>query len=140
MFGFARNLLLLVGGILIVGVFFYYGFVLIHNGPDKGYAYVEGAGLPSWSWWLAMALELGGSALLILGFLTRWVSAIFVVFCLMTAFLFYRFTAASALDFTKAGTAIMFAKDIALAGGFLFLVANGAGRFSLDALMKRTPV
>ena len=76
-----------------------------------------------------------------LGFATRLVALVFVVFCMMTAFFFHNtFSMATAIDFTKAGTAIDFGKDIALAGGFLFLVANGAGRFSLDALMKRTPV
>ncbi len=32
---------------------------------------------------------------------------------------------------------IMFMKNIAIAGGFLFLVANGAGAFSLDSLIDR---
>jgi putative oxidoreductase len=138
MFGFARNLLLLVGRILIAAVFIYDGFVLIHNGPQAGFTYVERYGLPDWSWWLALALELGGGGLIVLGFVTRLVALIFFVFCMMTAFFFHNaFSVATALDFTKGAAAIDFGKDIALAGGFLFLVANGAGRFALDALVKR---
>jgi putative oxidoreductase len=139
MVGFARDILLLVGRIFMAAVFIYDGFDLIHNGPAKGFAYVQGAGLPDWSWWLALALELGGGALIVVGFMTRWVAAVFVVFCLMTAFFFHGFSLPAALDFSKAGTAIEFGKDIAIAGAFLLLIAIGAGPFSLDAAVRRKP-
>jgi putative oxidoreductase len=138
--GFGRDILLLIGRIFLAAVFIYDGFVLIHNGPAKGFAYVQGAGLPGWSWWLALALELGGGALIVLGFFTRWVSVVFVVFCLMTAFFFHNaFTVATALDFSKAGNAIDFGKDIAIAAAFLLLIADGAGAFALDAALRRKP-
>jgi uncharacterized membrane protein YphA (DoxX/SURF4 family) len=41
------------------------------------------------------------------------------------------------LNFTAAGTVIEFGKDIGLAGGYLLLVAVGAGTISLDHAVRR---
>ena len=137
MIGFARDILLLVGRIFIAAVFIYDGFVLIHNGSDASVTYVQKYGMPGWTWYLALALELGGGALIVLGLFTRWVAAIFFVFCMMTAFFFQNpWTIAQAIDFSKAATAIAFGKDIGLAGGWLFLIASGAGGLSLDKSVR----
>ena len=142
MFGFAKDIQLLIGRIFIAAVFIYDGFVLFHNGPggpNGGLAYVQNHGMPGWTWYLALLLELGGGALIVAGFFTRWVAAIFFVFCMMTAFFFQNpWTIAQAVDFSKAATAIAFGKDIGLAGGWLFLMAAGAGGFSLDKAIRGT--
>ena len=46
-------------------------------------------------------------------------------FCLITAFIFHN-------DFTDQVQLTAFLKNIALAGGFLFLVVNGAKGYCLD--------
>ena len=46
-------------------------------------------------------------------------------FCLVSAILFHA-------NFEDQVEMIMFMKNVAIAGGFLFLVAHGAGSYSLD--------
>ena len=46
-------------------------------------------------------------------------------FCFVSALIFHS-------NFSEKVELIMFMKNIAIAGGFLFLVANGAGNYSLD--------
>jgi putative oxidoreductase len=129
MVGFARDVLLLVGRIFIAGVFLYESTVMWKNGQEAGFRYVEGVGLPGWSWWLALALNGGGGVLIVLGFLTRLVSLGFLVFCVMTALLFHN-------KLSVATEALQFGKDMGLAGGFLFLIVTGAGGLSLDKAIR----
>lgn len=82
---------------------------------------------------LAIATELGGGFLVACGFLTRFAGLALAGFCLLTAVLFHN-------DFGQADQLIHFYKDIAIAGGFMALVAFGPGAWSADALMAhRSP-
>ncbi|MCR4281657.1 MAG: DoxX family protein, partial [Bauldia sp.] len=63
--------------------------------------------------------------LIILGLWTRLVALAFAGFCVLTALTFHR-------DFADTNEIIQFGKDFAIAGGFLFLAAAGAGRWSAD--------
>ena len=59
------------------------------------------------------------------GFLTRWAAIGLAVFSIASAFLFhYQF--ADQMQF------VSFFKNVAMAGGFLVLAAQGAGAFSID--------
>ncbi len=78
----------------------------------------------------AIALELVGGFLLVLGWQTRLAALGLSGFCVSTAFIFHR-------DLANQGQMIHFEKDLALAGAFLALWANGAGRLSLDAWRSR---
>jgi putative oxidoreductase len=71
--------------------------------------------------------ELGAGALVAIGLLTRLASLALAGFCVLTALLFHA-------DWADAEQVINFNKNIAMAGGFLVLVAAGAGAWSLDAL------
>jgi uncharacterized membrane protein YphA (DoxX/SURF4 family) len=147
--GWARHVALLVGRILIAGVFIYESTVMWRNGVDAGFKYVETGGLPSlswwlapvtgdvpvawrlpgWSWWPALALNAVGGILLVVGLFIRWVAAAFAVFCAMTAVFFHNRLAIS-------NEVFQFGKDLGLAGGFLFLIVTGAGGLSLDAYFR----
>ena len=81
---------------------------------------VPGALLP-----LAIALEVLGGVAIIVGWKTRIFAFLLAGFCLMSAIIFHT-------NFTEQVEMIMFMKNISIAGGFLFLVAHGAGRYSLD--------
>lgn len=80
---------------------------------------------------LAIALEVGASAALLVGFQTRWMALLLAVFCVATALFFHQFWVATA-DQTGIQH-IMFFKNLALAGGLLMLSAFGAGAWSVDA-------
>ena len=67
--------------------------------------------------------------LVIVGYQARIAAGVLAIFCLMTAFLFH-------LDFSNQSQFISFLKNIGLAGGFLFIVANGTKDWSVDREKK----
>jgi putative oxidoreductase len=118
----------LVGRVLIAVL-----FVLSGWGKIGGYAgtqgYMQSAGVPGGLLPLVILVELGGGLAIIAGFYTRVVAVLLAGFSVLAALLFH--TGADQIQ------QIMFMKNVGLAGGFLFLVANGAGRLSIDHLRKR---
>ena len=86
---------------------------------------VSGSLLP-----LVILTELGGGLLVALGLFTRVAAVALMGFCLLTALFFHK-------DFADPEQMINFNKNIAIAGGFLALVAFGGGAWSLDALRRR---
>ena len=89
-------------------------------------AYMAGFGLPGPLLVPAIAVELAGGLLIIVGWQTRVAALALAGFCCMTAIVFHS-------DLANQGQVIHFEKDLALAGAFLVLWARGAGRLSLDA-------
>jgi putative oxidoreductase len=119
----------LTGRVLIAAMFLMAGV-----GKISGYAgtqgYMESMGVPGALLPLVIALEVGGAVAIITGWRTR-----------LVAFLLAGFSVASALIFHSAlgdqSQFILFMKNLAMAGGFLFLVAHGAGDWSLDARRRK---
>ena len=72
-----------------------------------------------------------GAAALIVGWRTHWAALGLAIYCVLTAYFFHNFWAVP--DAQVAGQTIHFLKNIAIAGGFLGLMAWGAGPLSLDA-------
>lgn len=93
-------------------------------------AYMESVGVPGMMLPVVIALELGGGLLIITGFQTRIVAFLLSGFCLVSAALFHN-------NFADQMQSILFMKNVAMAGGFLFLVVHGAGVFSLDNKLKK---
>ena len=91
-------------------------------------AYIGSVGLPlaPLGWAIAIAFEIGGGLLLVLGFRARAVAFGMAVFTLATAIFFHR-------NFADQNQMIHFLKNIMLVGGLLQIAHFGAGRFSLDA-------
>jgi len=115
---------------------FLIGILFVQAGLGKIFSYVGTAdymvamGVPSILLPLVIITELGGGLAVILGYHTRIAAFALAGFCVLTAVLFH-------VDFSDTMQIIMFSKNMALAGGFLFLVAHGAGAFSLDNKMKQ---
>lgn len=90
--------------------------------------------------WGVIALELGGGILLIVGFLTRLVAAAYFFYLLALAFIFHPYWTMVA-EAARENHALFF-NHLAIMGGMLFVVAFGAGPYSVDALIwgrHRTP-
>src|SRR3546814_14178729 len=87
---------------------------------------MESMGVPGALLPLVIALELGGGIAIVLGLFTRPIALLIAGFSIACALLFH-----SASDQVNQ---IMLMKDFASAGGFLFLVAHGAGRLSTAQL------
>jgi putative oxidoreductase len=83
--------------------------------------------------WGAVALELGGGILLIVGFLTRLVAAAFFFYVLTLAVIFHAYWTMTGAEAHSQHAD--FFQHVAIAGGMLFVVAFGAGPYSIDALI-----
>ena len=88
-------------------------------------AYMASAGVPGALLPVVIATELLGALAIILGWKTRVAATLLAGFSLLTAFTFHN-------NFADQTQMIMFLKNVSIAGGFLLLVANGAGPLSLD--------
>ena len=114
----------LIGRILMSAIFLLSGLGKI--GQYAGtQAYMAAQGVPGALLPLVIAVEVGGAAALIIGFKTRWAAFLLAGFSLVSAALFHN-------NFADQTQMIMFMKNVAMAGGFLLLFANGPGPLSLD--------
>ena len=118
----------LVGRVLIAAL-----FVLSGWGKIGAYAatqgYMQSAGVPGALLPLVILTELGGGLAIVFGLYTRVVALLLAGFAIITGFVFH--------GGSDQVSQIMLLKNIGLAGGFLFLVANGAGKLSLDGLFSK---
>ncbi len=112
------------GRILISLIFLMAGINKI-TGYEGTAAYMQAMGVPSMLLPLVILTEIGGAIAIIIGFKTRFVAFLLAGFSVLSALLFH-------FDFSDQMQSIMFMKNIAIAGGFLFLVANGPGQWALD--------
>jgi putative oxidoreductase len=74
---------------------------------------------------VVIATEILGALAIILGWQTRVAALLLAGYSLLAALIFHA-------NFANQIEMIMFLKNVSIAGGFLLLVANGAGRLSLD--------
>jgi putative oxidoreductase len=88
--------------------------------------YMESMGVPGVLLPVVILLELGGGLAVLLGWQTRISAFLLAGFCIVSALIFHA-------NFGDQMQSILFMKNMAMAGGFLFLVAGGAGAWSLDA-------
>lgn len=115
-------------GRLLIGLPFLMSGVgkLTAYGATTAYIGSVGLPLPPLGWAIAVAFEIGGGLLLMLGFRTREVAFGMAVFTLATAIFFHR-------NFADQNQMIHFLKNLMIIGGLLQIAHFGAGRFSLDA-------
>ena len=113
-----------LGRVFIALIFVITGLNKISNYSGTQ-GYMESMGVPGMLLPLVIALEVIGGLAIILGWQARIVAFLLAGFCLVSAVLFH----GNIGDQTQF---IQFLKNLGLAGGFQFIVANGAGAWSLD--------
>lgn len=123
---FNVSVLPLIGRLLIATIFLVSGIgKLMAPSGTIGYIASVGLPLPELAFAGALAVELGGGLLLVLGYRTRWIAAALAVFSVVSAVLFH-----NALG--DQNQMFHFLKNLAMAGGLLQFVAFGSGMISLD--------
>ena len=118
------NILDLVARILISALFLLNGVFKISN-YDETVGWMESFGIPGIFLMPAIILEIVGPILIILGYKAKIAAGLLSLFCIATAVIFHN-------DFSDQMQLGSFLKNIALAGGFLFIFINGTKDFSLD--------
>ena len=96
---------------------------------DGTVSWMEGFGIPGLLLYPTIALEIILPILIILGYYARLSAGFLAIFCVSTAFIFH-------YDFADQMQTVAFLKNIGLAGGFLFIVANGTKDWSFDKEKK----
>lgn len=112
------------GRLLLASLFLLAGVQKI-GAYDGTLAYMASQNVPAFTLPLVIALEGLGALAIIVGWKTRAVAFLLAGFSLLSGLLFH-FKPDDAMQMT------MLLKNVSIAGGFLLLVAHGAGAWSLD--------
>ena len=110
--------------ILISALFFLNGLFKIGN-YDGTIEWMDSFGVPGILIIPAIILEIVGPILIILGYKAKISAGLLSLFCIVTAIIFHN-------DFSDQMQLGSFLKNIALAGGFLFIFINGTKDLSSD--------
>jgi putative oxidoreductase len=122
------NLLDLIGRILISALFLISAFNKVFN-LDGSMGWMESFGVPGFLIFPAIVIEIILPILVIVGYQARIAAGVLAIFCLLTAFIFH-------FDFSDQSQLVSFLKNVGLAGGFLFIVANGTKGWAVDKEKK----
>lgn len=127
---------MLAARIMLVWLFIMFGWPKLtgFNGTVAFMAHMN-APLPLLAAVIAVIMELFVGLAILVGVLTRPLALLFVVYTFGTALIGHHY-------WTMTGEAehvnkINFYKNISIMGGFLLLYVTGAGRYSVDALLKK---
>ena len=122
------NFIDLLGRFLISALFLVSAYDKIFS-LDGTTSWMEGFGVPGFLLYPTIALEIILPLFIIIGYQARLSAGLLAIFCIATAFLFH-------YDFVDQMQTIAFLKNLGLAGGFLFIVANGTKDWSVDREKK----
>ncbi len=123
-----RDPVLFIGRVLIAALFLYDATSIVRF-PDATAAYMEQSGVPGFLLYPTAIFQFAGGVMIVIGFRARLAALAFAAFCLATASIFHR-------QLADPNELIQFGKDLGLAGGYLFLAVEGAGRLSVDRLAQ----
>ena len=118
----------LIGRILLSALFLIEGIGKISMQEDV-VMYMENYGIPGILFIPAVILEILFPLLLIVGYKTKLAAFVMALFTFTVAIIFHT-------DFSDGMQLIFFLKDLAIAGGFMIIIAYGSNKFSLDHLLK----
>ena len=91
--------------------------------------YMEDYGVPEILFAPAIIIEILFPLLLIVGYKTKWAASVMALFTLTVAIIFHT-------DFSVGMQMVFFLKDLAIAGGFMVIIAYGPSKISLDHYFK----
>jgi putative oxidoreductase len=128
--GPAQNLATLVGRVLMSLIFIWSGYVkLVDCTGTQAYLAGLGVPLPEIAWIVTVAVELVGGLTLLLGFQARLAGLILAAWSVATALVAHA-------NFADPDMQIHFMKNVAMAGGFLYVAAFGAGAYAVERAFR----
>ncbi len=112
--------------LLMCGLFIWDGVLQLRD-PAGTVNYFTSLSIPSpqIAVWVSVAVHLLGGLGILVGFTTRWAAALLILLCLGTAFGIH-LPAGDLENMTH------FWKNLAIAGGLLYVIAYGPGAFAFD--------
>ena len=122
------NLIDFIGRLLISALFLLSAYNKIFS-IDGTMSWMEGYGIPGFLLYPTIAIEIILPLFIVIGYNAKLSAGLLFIFCVTTAFIFH-------YDFADQMQTIAFLKNIGLAGGFLFIVANGTKEWSIDKKKK----
>ena len=122
------NLIDLIARFLISALFLLSAYNKIFS-IDGTMSWMEGFGVPGFLLYPTIALEIILPLFIIIGYQARVSAGLLAVFCVVTALIFH-------YDFIDQVQTIAFLKNLGLAGGFLFILANGTKDWAIDKEKK----
>jgi putative oxidoreductase len=133
-----HDIVWLFGRILIGGIFVQSGFQKL-LGLDTFAAGLARNGIPdAFAQVLApvgATIEFVGGLAIVLGLMTRYAAVLMILFVIVATLISHRFWPLAGAE--RRTQAVQFAKNAAIIGGFLYVLATGAGRVSLDRWWRR---
>jgi putative oxidoreductase len=116
----------LAGRVLMSAIFIHGGVMkALAPAATMGYFGKLGLPMPGAAYALTLVVEIGVGILFLVGFKARLTALVLAAWCIATAM-------AAHYHPNDAGQMIHFMKNVCMAGGFLQVVAFGAGRLSAD--------
>jgi len=114
-------------GRLLMSAIFIHGGVLKALAPAATMSYFakDGLVMPGAAYALALVVEIGGGILFLVGWRARLIALVLAAWCVATAMIAHYHP-------ENRDQMIHFMKNLCMAGGFLQVVAFGAGRLSVD--------
>jgi putative oxidoreductase len=129
------DIVLLIARIMVGWIFLRSGYGKLFT-VDTVAASLPPRGIPAFMAYVSVPAEFFGGLALILGFATRYASIVLVIFTLVATFSSHRYW-----EFTDAAARRVqdgnFWKNISMLGGICLLFVTGAGRLSLDYLLRK---
>ena len=127
--------ILLVARMLLGVMFLIYGFNSFPNGLEN-YLRSLGMPMPAVMAPIGSTVEIVGGLGLILGLMTRYATALLVLFVVIATVFAHRYWEYA--DAARVAQMANFWKNITIIGGMAALFCTGGGRYSLDALWRKS--
>ena len=118
----------LIGRIFLSALFLIEGIGKLFT-QEQVITYMEDYGVPGMLFIPAVIVEILFPLLLIVGYKTRLAALVMALFTLTVAIIFHT-------DFSDGMQLISFLKNLAIAGGFMIIIAYGSNKFSIDHFLK----
>ncbi len=114
-----------LAGRILISVMFLFAGISKLSAYAGTQGYMEAMGVPGQFLPLVILTEILGASAIIVGYQTKISAFLLAGFTLLSALFFHA-------NFDDQTQMLLFMKNISIVGGFLFLVSNGAGAFSID--------